>query len=60
VDIRIVAEIDSVFRAIPEIKEELRINVELASPEDFVPIYRYPAVDAASFRRAVDDFLSNA
>lgn len=126
VDIRIVPEVDSVFRAIPKIKEELRINVELASPEDFIPVrpgwedrspfaaregrlwfhhfdpyaqalakierghaqdvedvramirlglvdpaglrayfaeiqprlYRYPAVDATSFGRAVDDFLA--
>jgi hypothetical protein len=37
VDIRMVPEDDSVYRAIPEIKESLRVNVELASPADFLP-----------------------
>lgn len=38
VDIKLEPEADSVLRAIPEIKEQLRINVELASPADFMPI----------------------
>ncbi len=38
VDIKIVPENDRLFRAIPEIKERLRINVELASPLDFIPV----------------------
>lgn len=38
-DIRIVPDTDdAVFRAIPALKEELEINVELASPADFVPL----------------------
>lgn len=37
VDIKIVPESDEVLRAIPALKEELRINVELASPDDFIP-----------------------
>ena len=36
-DIRIVPETDAVFRAIPALKERLRLNVELASPPDFIP-----------------------
>lgn len=28
---------DELFRAIPALKEQLAINVELASPEDFIP-----------------------
>ena len=37
VDLKIVPENDRVLRAIPELKEKLHINVELASPADFVP-----------------------
>lgn len=65
-----------IFRAIPRIKETLRVNVELASPTDFIPVlpgwedrspfirregkvslYRYPALDPASFRRAVEEIF---
>jgi hypothetical protein len=38
VDIRIVPESDRLLRAIPRLKDELRINVELASPLDFIPV----------------------
>jgi hypothetical protein len=37
VDLRFVPESDRLLRAIPSLKEELRINVELASPSDFIP-----------------------
>jgi len=37
VDLKIVPESDDAFRAIPELKESLRINVELASPDLFIP-----------------------
>jgi len=37
VDIKLVPEHDSVTRAIPRIKETLHINVELASPDLFIP-----------------------
>ena len=37
VDIRFTPESDRLFRAIPRLKETLEINVELASPADFVP-----------------------
>lgn len=37
VDIRIEPEDDSVMRRLVELKEELSINVELASPPDFIP-----------------------
>jgi hypothetical protein len=37
VDIRIVPENDRILRAIPNLKETLQINVELASPLDFLP-----------------------
>jgi hypothetical protein len=124
-DLKIVPEADALLRALPEIKESLRINIELASPDHFIPelpgwaerssfvaregkvsfyhydyyaqalaklerghaqdladvremagrglieanrlrdlfeliepqLYRYPALNAASFRRAVEDFL---
>jgi hypothetical protein len=38
VDIKLVPETDALLRAIPEIKESLRLNVELASPDDFIPV----------------------
>jgi len=37
VDIRFFPETDRVFRALPRLKEQLQINVELASPADFIP-----------------------
>jgi hypothetical protein len=37
VDIKIVPDSDRVYRAIPKLKDELQINVELASPDDFIP-----------------------
>lgn len=37
VDLKIVPDTGSVLRAIPELKEALGINVELASPDDFIP-----------------------
>lgn len=36
-DIKIVPESDELLRAIPGLKETLEINVELASPEHFIP-----------------------
>lgn len=38
VDIKIVPEHDHLLRAIPQIKESLQINVELACPADFIPV----------------------
>ncbi len=38
VDIKIVPDRDHLLRAIPSIKEDMRINVELASPLDFIPV----------------------
>lgn len=126
VDIRLVPETDDLLRALPLLKEELQLNIELASPADFIPVragwedrspfvtregalsfhhfdlyaqalakverghtqdladvaemvrrgvvepagarryfaaiepllYRYPAIDRTSFRRAVDDLFA--
>ncbi len=128
VDLKIVPEGDAILRAIPRLKEDFQLNVELASPDDFIPelpvwqerspfieregrvsfhhydfyaqalakierghakdlqdaremierglieapelrrlflvieprLYRYPAIDARSFRRAVESFLEEA
>ncbi len=38
VDIKLDPEQDEVLRALPGIKDELQINVELASPGDFIPL----------------------
>ncbi|HEV2812576.1 MAG TPA: hypothetical protein VGW10_04925, partial [Solirubrobacteraceae bacterium] len=37
VDIRVEPDDDAIMRAIPELKERLDVNVELASPSDFIP-----------------------
>ncbi len=37
VDLKMEPERDEVFRAIPRLKEKLQVNVELASPEQFIP-----------------------
>ena len=36
-DILIVPEHDSLYRALPHLKEELQLNVEIASPAHFIP-----------------------
>jgi len=38
VDIRLEPERDVLLRALPSLKETLRMNIELASPGDFVPL----------------------
>lgn len=37
IDLKILPESDDVLRQIPRLKEELRINVEIASPDQFIP-----------------------
>ena len=37
IDLRFEPELDELFRAIPHLKEKLRINIELVSPSDFIP-----------------------
>ena len=37
VDLRIFPETDRVLRAIPHLKEQLHLNIELACPADFIP-----------------------
>jgi len=37
IDLKISPELDELFRGIPEIKETQKLNVELASPSDFIP-----------------------
>lgn len=37
VDLKPVPDHDALLRALPRLKEEIEINVELASPDDFVP-----------------------
>ncbi len=38
VDIKLVPDRDELLREIPRLKEELNLNVELASPSDFIPL----------------------
>jgi hypothetical protein len=37
VDLKLVPDSDELLRAIPRLKEKLSLNVELASPEQFIP-----------------------
>jgi hypothetical protein len=37
VDVKIEPESDRIFRALPRLKDELEINIELASPDQFIP-----------------------
>jgi hypothetical protein len=38
VDIKLLPDRDEVLRAIPVLKDNLRLNVELAAPDDFIPV----------------------
>lgn len=38
VDVKLVPDDDALLRAIPALKESLEINVELAAPDDFIPV----------------------
>ena len=38
VDLKLVPDQDAVLRAIPRLKEALELNVELASPDHFIPV----------------------
>jgi hypothetical protein len=38
VDLRLIPEQDRLLRALPRLKDELQINVELAAPDDFIPV----------------------
>ena len=37
VDLKLVPEVNEVLKTLPELKEQLHINIELASPDDFIP-----------------------
>jgi hypothetical protein len=37
VDLKLIPEQDSLFRALPRLKESLHLNVELAAPDQFIP-----------------------
>ena len=37
IDLRFEPDADELYRAIPKLKEELHINLEVASPSDFIP-----------------------
>jgi hypothetical protein len=51
--LKIIPENDRILRALPELKEKLQINVELASPADFVPELPDGRIEAPS-PRAMD------
>ena len=37
VDLKLIPENDEVLRRLPSLKERLQLNIELASPDDFIP-----------------------
>ena len=37
IDLKLVPEVNEILKALPDLKERLQINVELASPDDFIP-----------------------
>jgi hypothetical protein len=37
IDLKVIPETDEVLRKLPALKERLEINIELASPDDFIP-----------------------
>src|SRR5881409_2255739 len=37
IDLKIIPETDEILRSLPRLKERLEINIELASPDDFIP-----------------------
>jgi hypothetical protein len=37
-DIKLVPDRDELLRALPDLKERLRLNIELAAPVDFIPV----------------------
>jgi len=37
VDLKIIPDSDDILRQLPLLKEQLQINIELASPDDFIP-----------------------
>lgn len=37
IDLKFVPEVDAILREIPQLKERLQINIELAAPDDFIP-----------------------
>ena len=37
IDLKLIPEANEILKALPDLKERLHINVELASPDDFIP-----------------------
>ncbi len=37
IDVKLVPEHEALFRALPELKERLEMNIELAAPDQFIP-----------------------
>jgi hypothetical protein len=37
IDLKIIPESDEILRSLPALKERLHLNIELASPDDFIP-----------------------
>ena len=40
IDLKIVPETDEILRSLPKLKEQLHLNIELASPQDFIPEFQ--------------------
>ena len=53
IDIRFFPELDELFRALPKLKEELQVNVELASPPEFILSWPAGRTEASSLHESV-------
>lgn len=66
VDIKLIPDRDEILREIPRLKEKLNLNIELNPAEALVQfdviepeLYRFPAIDPASFRKAVEGLFAS-
>ncbi len=37
IDLKLVPEVNEILKELPQLKEDLQVNIELASPDDFIP-----------------------
>ena len=51
IDLKIIPEAMKSYGSFPALKESLQVNVEFASPDDFIPACLPGKIEAASFSR---------
>ncbi len=60
IDLKLIPDSDELLRAIPKLKEELQVNVELASPDQFIPPLPEWRERSRFIRRAVEEVAGQA